>query len=140
MKEGLHPAYYQATVTCNCGNTFVTGSTKPEIHVEVCSKCHSILASRSQPEQMDVLISSTKNTAWQNKTIMMGLGNGFLNPFFVKYRGSPQSVLSVVLRSGEGRSCPHQSGWLCPPAFWQLFQEDIAGSIRWAEKEDAIPA
>ena len=41
MKEGIHPAYYQATVTCNCGNTFVTGSTKPELHVEVCSKCHS---------------------------------------------------------------------------------------------------
>ena len=40
MKEGLHPQYYQATVTCNCGNTFVTGSTKKEIHVEVCSKCH----------------------------------------------------------------------------------------------------
>ena len=41
MKEGIHPQYYQATVTCNCGNTFVTGSTKPEIHVEVCSKCQS---------------------------------------------------------------------------------------------------
>ena len=41
MREGIHPEYYQATVTCNCGNTFVTGSTKPEIHVEVCSKCHS---------------------------------------------------------------------------------------------------
>ena len=41
MKEGIHPNYYQATVTCNCGNTFVTGSTKKEIHVEICSKCHS---------------------------------------------------------------------------------------------------
>ena len=41
MKSSIHPKYYQATVTCNCGNTFVTGSTKPEIHVEVCSKCHS---------------------------------------------------------------------------------------------------
>ena len=40
MKEGIHPAYYQATVTCNCGNTFVTGSTKEDIHVEICSKCH----------------------------------------------------------------------------------------------------
>ena len=39
MREGIHPDYYQATVTCNCGNTFVTGSTKPEIHVEICSKC-----------------------------------------------------------------------------------------------------
>lgn len=41
MKEGIHPKYYQAKVVCNCGNEFVTGSTKPEIHVEVCSKCHS---------------------------------------------------------------------------------------------------
>ena len=40
MREGIHPEYYQATVTCNCGNTFVTGSTKKEIHVEICSKCH----------------------------------------------------------------------------------------------------
>ena len=40
MREGIHPNYYQANVTCNCGNTFVTGSTKPEIHVEICSKCH----------------------------------------------------------------------------------------------------
>ena len=28
MREGIHPNYYQATVTCNCGNTFVTGSLK----------------------------------------------------------------------------------------------------------------
>ena len=41
MKEGIHPTYHQATVTCNCGNTFVTGSTKKDIHVEICSKCHS---------------------------------------------------------------------------------------------------
>ena len=40
MKQDLHPEYYQANVTCNCGNTFVVGSTKPEIHVEICSKCH----------------------------------------------------------------------------------------------------
>ena len=41
MREGIHPNYQQATVTCNCGNTFVVGSTKPELHVEICSKCHS---------------------------------------------------------------------------------------------------
>ena len=41
MQEAIQPKYYQAKVTCNCGNEFVTGSTKPEIHVEVCSKCHS---------------------------------------------------------------------------------------------------
>ena len=39
MKEGIHPEYYEATVTCNCGNTFKTGSTQQDIHVEICSKC-----------------------------------------------------------------------------------------------------
>lgn len=40
MKAGIHPDYKQVTVTCNCGNTFTTGSTKGDIHVEVCAKCH----------------------------------------------------------------------------------------------------
>ena len=40
MKQGIHPKYYQATVTCHCGNTFTTGSTKEKITVEICSKCH----------------------------------------------------------------------------------------------------
>lgn len=40
MQEGIQPKYYQAKVTCNCGNVFEVGSTKPEIHVEICSKCH----------------------------------------------------------------------------------------------------
>lgn len=40
MQAEIQPEYYEATVTCNCGNTFVTGSTKKEIHVEICSKCH----------------------------------------------------------------------------------------------------
>ena len=41
MKEGIHPNYQEAKVVCNCCNEFVTGSTKPEIRVEICSKCHS---------------------------------------------------------------------------------------------------
>ncbi len=41
MRKGIHPKYNTVTVTCNCGNTFETGSTKDSIHVEVCSKCHS---------------------------------------------------------------------------------------------------
>jgi large subunit ribosomal protein L31 len=40
MKKDIHPKFYQAKVKCNCGNEFVTGSTQPEIRVEVCSKCH----------------------------------------------------------------------------------------------------
>jgi large subunit ribosomal protein L31 len=40
MKKSIHPTYYQATVTCACGETFVTGSTKQSIRVEICSRCH----------------------------------------------------------------------------------------------------
>ena len=40
MKKGIHPEYMEAVVICACGNTFKTRSTKPELRVEVCSKCH----------------------------------------------------------------------------------------------------
>jgi len=40
MKEGIHPNYVETTVTCGCGETFKTRSTKSKIAVEVCSKCH----------------------------------------------------------------------------------------------------
>jgi large subunit ribosomal protein L31 len=41
MKKDIHPTYYPDTkVTCACGNTWTTGSTKKEIRTEVCSKCH----------------------------------------------------------------------------------------------------
>ncbi len=40
MKEGIHPKYGETTVTCGCGETFMTRSTKKEIRVEICSKCH----------------------------------------------------------------------------------------------------
>lgn len=41
MQEGIHPEYHNDTVVkCACGNTFITGSTKQELKVDVCSNCH----------------------------------------------------------------------------------------------------
>lgn len=41
MKANIHPKWYKnAKVTCSCGNTFTTGSTEPDIKVDICSKCH----------------------------------------------------------------------------------------------------
>ena len=41
MKKDIHPKYYpKAKVTCACGNAFATGSTMPELKVEICSACH----------------------------------------------------------------------------------------------------
>src|SRR3990167_5613695 len=43
MKKDIHPTYFVDTkVTCSCGNTFTTGSTKRELRVEVCSHCHPL--------------------------------------------------------------------------------------------------
>lgn len=40
MKEGIHPGYNQTTITCACGNVIEVGSTKQNLKVDVCSKCH----------------------------------------------------------------------------------------------------
>ena len=48
MKEGIHPKYQKATVTCVCGNTFETGSTKKELRVEICSKCHPFFTGKQK--------------------------------------------------------------------------------------------
>ncbi len=49
MKQGIHPTYYpDAKVICgSCGNTWTTGSTKKEIRVEICSKCHPFFSGES---------------------------------------------------------------------------------------------
>ena len=40
MKKGIHPEYTETDVTCSCGESFKTRSTRPELHVEICSQCH----------------------------------------------------------------------------------------------------
>jgi len=40
MKAGIHPNYVESTVTCSCGNTFITRSTKPTLRTDLCSVCH----------------------------------------------------------------------------------------------------
>ncbi len=40
MKADIHPDYQISKVTCSCGNSFETRSTKGDIHVEICSSCH----------------------------------------------------------------------------------------------------
>ena len=48
MKEGIHPNYAVTTVRCACGESFETGSTKKEIRVEICSKCHPFFTGKQK--------------------------------------------------------------------------------------------
>lgn len=49
MREGIHPKYnHEAVVKCACGNTFVTGSVKDELKVDMCSKCHPFFTGKNK--------------------------------------------------------------------------------------------
>ena len=48
MKTGIHPEYFEATVTCACGEIFQTRSTVKNIHVEICSKCHPFFTGKQK--------------------------------------------------------------------------------------------
>jgi large subunit ribosomal protein L31 len=48
MKNGIHPVYQEARVICACGETFVTRSTKKEIRIEICSKCHPFFTGKQK--------------------------------------------------------------------------------------------
>ena len=49
MKKNIHPKYYSnCKVTCACGNTFVTRSTRGDMKVEICSKCHPFFTGKQK--------------------------------------------------------------------------------------------
>jgi large subunit ribosomal protein L31 len=48
VKAGIHPEYKESTVTCSCGNTFVTHSTVDELHLELCSECHPFFTGKQK--------------------------------------------------------------------------------------------
>ena len=49
MKQGIHPQYHEITVSCACGETFKTRSTrKDDLHVEICSACHPFFTGRQK--------------------------------------------------------------------------------------------
>ena len=48
MKKEIHPAYYSAVARCACGEQFTTRSTKKEINVDICSKCHPFFTGKQK--------------------------------------------------------------------------------------------
>jgi len=48
VKQNIHPEYKLVTVTCACGETFQTRSTKKEIHLEICSACHPFFTGKQK--------------------------------------------------------------------------------------------
>lgn len=48
MKANIHPEYGEAVVRCACGETFISGATKKELRVEICSKCHPFFTGKQK--------------------------------------------------------------------------------------------
>ena len=48
MKKDIHPKYGKATISCACGNSFETGSTKKNMKVEICSTCHPFFTGKQK--------------------------------------------------------------------------------------------
>jgi large subunit ribosomal protein L31 len=48
MKKGIHPEYKETTITCACGEVIHTRSTKPNVKVEICSKCHPFFTGKQK--------------------------------------------------------------------------------------------
>jgi large subunit ribosomal protein L31 len=48
MKADIHPDYVEASVRCSCGNTFITRSTRGELHVELCNECHPFFTGKQK--------------------------------------------------------------------------------------------
>lgn len=48
MKKGIHPDYFETTITCACGNVIHTRSTVKNLRVEICSKCHPFFTGRQK--------------------------------------------------------------------------------------------
>ena len=48
MKENLHPVYEETTIACACGNVVNTRSTRKNIKVEICAKCHPFFTGKQK--------------------------------------------------------------------------------------------
>jgi large subunit ribosomal protein L31 len=48
MKEGIHPEYQEATITCVCGNVIKTRSTKKDMKTDICSQCHPFMTGKQK--------------------------------------------------------------------------------------------
>jgi len=71
MKKGIHPEYVKCEITCNCGEIIRTRSTKPEMHIEICSKCHPFFTGKQKlvdtAGRVDRFIKKYQKTPTENK-------------------------------------------------------------------------
>jgi large subunit ribosomal protein L31 len=86
MRTGIHPEYVESKVHCSCGNTFITRSTKAELHIELCNKCHPFYTG-------------------QQKFVDTG---GRVQRFSDKFGGAADTVMAKTIALKEARQKAHE--------------------------------
>ena len=73
MKEGIHPNYQPTTIKCACGEVIETRSTKQDIKVEICSKCHPFFTGKQKltsSRRSTILTSNEKRGSWFSRSFL----------------------------------------------------------------------
>ena len=104
MKEGIHPKYEQTTIRCACGEIIETGSTKKDIKVEICSKCHPFYTGKQKLVDTGGRVDRFNKEVWpevknERKVCIVSVRTFFI--LFGKIRSSCRSTAPV---SGCGSS------------------------------------
>jgi large subunit ribosomal protein L31 len=86
MRQGIHPDYVESKVHCSCGNTFMTRSTKPELHIELCNQCHPFYTG-------------------QQKFVDTG---GRVQRFSDKFGGAADTVMAKAIAEKRARQQAHE--------------------------------
>ena len=88
MKEGIHPDYKECKVTCACGNTFVTRSTKEELRLDVCSACHPFFTGQQKFINRGGRVEKFKNKYNNTSGISVDIVLKFIGEIFMRARYS----------------------------------------------------
>jgi len=122
MREAIHPDYVESTVHCSCGNKFVTRSTKPELHIELCNKCHPFYTG-------------------QQKFVDTG---GRVQRFSDKFGGAAETVMKKEAAEREARQKAHEDSVIAAKAARDAKEAVAAEKARKAAlrapKAEAAPA
>ena len=108
MREGIHPGYTEAKVHCSCGNTFMTRSTKSELHIELCDLCHPFYTG-------------------QQKFVDTG---GRVQRFSDKFGGAAESVAAKEAAAKAARQKAHEDSVIASRHARELKEREEAEAAR----------
>ena len=110
MKEGIHPEYVSATISCACGNVIQTRSTRPTIKLEICSNCHpfftgqqKLVDSAGRVERFENRFAKTSGETVKKETAeKKAKGQKLVNPKKTLAKIMSTTPIKIPVKAGKG--------------------------------------